>query len=585
MEQQRILLFAGLFFVSYLLWVAWQEQFHPQAPAVGTTATTVVQDKATLPTGENSQLPEGGDANTQLPVTPTIPGETANTNELSKIANSTLLKSGKSIKVKTDTFAINIDLLEGDIRKVDLVKYPVEIDKPDVPFELLNDSGNLLFVAQSGFMALPGNKSAALQVVPSAKSPYTTASSSYDMGANDQLIVDLNWTSPEGVQIIKRFEFQRDSYLIKVKHIVKNKSQKDWQGVLRLRLLRGEPTQSNSMLTGTYSYTGGVIYSEEERYEKYNFSDMADEDLSRDVTGGWIAMIQHYFLGSWVPDSKTAQHFYSTDLGQGRYYLGMNSGWVKVAKNTEQEIQSQLYLGPKIQPVLESIAPGLELTVDYTFLTVIAKPLYIALHYIHKLVGNWGWAIIFLTILIKAIFYKLSETQYKSMANMKRVQPRMAALKERFGDDRQAYQKAMMELYKKEKFNPMGGCLPMLVQIPVFIALYWVLLESVEMRQAPFMLWINDLSTKDPYYVLPVLMGLTMFLQQKLNPTMVDPIQAKVMMMLPFIFTVFFAFFPSGLVLYWVVNNSLSILQQQYITKIVLEKGAHGKADKSKKKK
>jgi len=590
MEQQRILLFASLFFISYLLYVAWQDQFYPTTSPVATTPTAVVQNNgsAALNTSNiNSQLPAGADANTQLPtstvVAPIIPGAPAATvlNNNSK----TILQSGNQVTITTDTFSIDIDLLEGDIRRVNLLKYPIELGKPDTTIQMLSDSGKLLFVAQSGFMTLPNTKTTALQTVPSAKSPYTSVSSSYDLGSNDQLSVDLNWTSPEGVQIIKRFEFERDSYLIKVKHIVKNNSQQDWQGILRHRLLRNEPTESSSMLTGNRSYTGGVIYSDEERYEKYKFGDMEDEDLSRDVTGGWIAMIQHYFLGAWIPDAKQAQHYFSTNLGQNNYYLGMNSGWVKVAKGSEQEVSSQLYIGPKIQPVLEKISPGLELTVDYTFLTVIAKPLYIALNFIHSWVGNWGWAIIFLTILIKLVFYKLSETQYKSMANMKRVQPRMAALKERFGDDKKAYQKAMMELYKKEKFNPMGGCLPMLVQIPVFIALYWVLLESVEMRQAPFMLWINDLSAKDPYFVLPIVMGLTMFLQQRLNPTMADPIQAKVMMMLPFIFTIFFAFFPSGLVLYWVVNNSLSILQQQYITKIVIAKGGLGKSDKSKKKK
>ncbi|VAX01817.1 Inner membrane protein translocase and chaperone YidC, long form [hydrothermal vent metagenome] len=586
MEQQRILLFASLFFVGYLLWAAWQDQFHPKVPVVASTpATSVIKGNAKLPSNDNSQLPAGSDinVNTQLPKSPTIPGASKADSSMTTLAKGSVLQSGERITIKTDTFSIDIDLLEGDIRNVDLLKYPVELEKPDKPIRLLSDSGSLLFVAQSGFMTLPKSKTSALQVVPSASSPYTSASSRYDMGSDNQLTVDLNWSSAQGIKIIKRYQFQRDSYLIKVKHIVSNQSELDWQGVLRHRLLRGEPTDGNSMFTGTYSYTGGVIYSDAERYEKYSFSDMADQDLSRDVTGGWIAMIQHYFLGAWVPESKLAQHYYSTKLGQGQFYLGMNSGWVTVAKNAEQEINSQLYLGPKIQPVLEEISPGLELTVDYTFLTVIAKPLYIALNFIHSWVGNWGWAIIFLTILIKAVFYKLSETQYRSMANMKRVQPRMAALKERFEGDRQGYQKAMMDLYKKEKFNPMGGCLPMLVQIPVFIALYWVLLESVEMRQAPFMLWINDLSTKDPYFVLPIIMGLTMFIQQKLNPTMVDPIQAKVMMMLPFIFTIFFAFFPSGLVLYWVVNNSLSILQQQYITKIVLENGGSGKSKNKKK--
>ncbi|MCW8828659.1 MAG: membrane protein insertase YidC, partial [Gammaproteobacteria bacterium] len=300
------------------------------------------------------------------------------------------------------------------------------------------------------------------------------------------------------------------------------------------------------------------------------FDDMRKETLSRNIEGGWAAMIQHYFLSAWVPQPDEAANYYSKAPGGNRYILGMVSPAMSVAPGESQSISSRLYVGPKLQDQLEEVAKGLELTVDYGFLTVIAKPLFWMLELIHSFVGNWGWSIILITIMIKAAFYKLSETSYKSMAQMRKLQPRLKQLKERFGDDKQKLNEAMMKMYREEKINPLGGCLPILVQIPVFIALYWMLLESVEMRQAPFMFWIQDLSIKDPYFVLPVLMGITMFIQHRLNPTPLDPIQARVMMILPIAFTFFFMFFPAGLVLYWVVNNTLSIAQQYYITRVVI---------------
>jgi YidC/Oxa1 family membrane protein insertase len=280
-------------------------------------------------------------------------------------------------------------------------------------------------------------------------------------------------------------------------------------------------------------------------------------------------MIQHYFLSAWIPDAAEPNLYYTKVLPPARYVLGLVGPELTVPPGQTQLFSSRLYVGPKLQDHLAEIAPGLELTVDYGMLTVLAKPIFWLLKRIHDLVGNWGWAIIILTLLIKLAFYKLSETSYKSMANMRKLAPRLQALKERYGDDRQKLNQAMMEMYRKEKINPLGGCLPILVQIPVFIALYWVLLESVELRQAAFILWLKDLSSPDPYYVLPLIMGVTMFIQQKLNPAPMDPMQAKVMMILPFVFTVFFAFFPAGLVLYWVTNNILSIAQQWVITRRV----------------
>jgi YidC/Oxa1 family membrane protein insertase len=313
-----------------------------------------------------------------------------------------------------------------------------------------------------------------------------------------------------------------------------------------------------------------VYYNEEDKYTKFSFDDMEDEKLKINSTGGWIAMIQHYFLSAWIPAQEGTNLVYSissTNRYPATYTIGMRSANKTVTNGGSAEFNSQFFVGPKLVERLEEITPGLDLTVDYGVLTFLSKPLYWLLSFYHSYVGNWGLAIILLTFTIKAVFYKLSEASYRSMARMRKVAPRLKKLKERHGDDRQKMNQAMMELYKTEKINPMGGCLPMLVQIPVFIALYWALLETVALRQAPFILWIQDLSVMDPYYVMPVIMGISMFIQQRLNPAPPDPIQAKVMMALPFVFTIFFAFFPAGLVLYWIVNNSLSIAQQWVITK------------------
>ena len=321
------------------------------------------------------------------------------------------------------------------------------------------------------------------------------------------------------------------------------------------------------MFSGVYTYTGGVISTPEEKYQKVSFDSMAEKNLNLTVKGGWVAMIQHYFLAALAPGPEQTDTFYSKVIDGGRYVLGMLGQPQTIAPGSTGEFSTRLYAGPKLQHVLAEVAPNLQLTVDYGIFTVIAEPLFWLLRMIHKVVGNWGWAIIILTILIKAVFFKLSETSYRSMAQMRTLAPKINSLKERYGDDKQRLNQAMMELYKKEKINPLGGCLPIAVQIPVFIALYWMLLESVELRHAPFMFWIHDLSVKDPYYVLPIIMGITMVAQQKLNPPPADPTQAKLMMILPLVFTVMFLWFPAGLVLYWTVSNILSIAQQYAITK------------------
>ena len=304
-----------------------------------------------------------------------------------------------------------------------------------------------------------------------------------------------------------------------------------------------------------------------DEYQKISFDDMHDESLDVSTKGGWTAMIQHYFASAWIPPAEQENHFYTKELKDGRYVIGTYSPPVTVEANTEAQFVSRLFAGPKIQPMMEKISTGLELTVDYSVLTFIGKPIYWLLNKIHNVIGNWGVAIIGVTLCIKLLFFPLSQASFKSMAKMRKIQPRLKELQERFADDRPRFNNEMMALYKKEKVNPLGGCLPILIQIPVFMALYWVLSETVEFRQAPFMLWIQDLSIQDPFFILPLIMGVTMKIQQGLNPAPIDPIQAKVMKMFPIVFTIFFLFFPAGLVLYWVVNNTLSIIQQTYITK------------------
>lgn len=549
MDTQRLLLFVGLSLVLFLLWDAWQREVNPppEKPVV-TRQSVAPATPSDVPVGAEAR--PAADAPSQVP------------------AGDDVVQRSESLEIKTDVIRAVIDTHGGDLRQVDLLQYPDKPQEPDVPFRLMNDSLPQLFIAQSGFANKRARDDGTIVAAPNHHTVYQGRTEKDEQGVVRAI---LEWTSPEGMKFSKIYIFQPDSYVIEVQHQVQNPTTQPWHGNLYQQLQRSGEEPSGG-LGATYTYTGGVIWSEEEKYEKIKFGTMEDEDLAREITGGWSAMIQHYFLGAWVPANDVPYTYYTRALPRDIYVLGMKAAEeLSVAPQSSQTISSQLYAGPKLQHVLEEMSPGLELTVDYGILTIIAKPLFWLLGKIHGFVGNWGWAIILLTMLIKLAFYKLSETSYKSMAHMRKVQPRLQSIKEQYGNDRQKLNQAMMDIYKKEKINPLGGCLPILVQIPVFIALYWMLLESVELRQAPWILWITDLSAKDPYFVLPILMGATMLIQQKLNPTPIDPIQAKVMMALPFVFTVFFLFFPAGLVLYWVVNNTLSIAQQWYITRIVIK--------------
>jgi YidC/Oxa1 family membrane protein insertase len=474
----------------------------------------------------------------------------------------TALQQGQRIRVTTDTLDLVIDTVGGDIRDAKLLQYGATHD-PEQPFHLMSDSGALTYVAQNGI----ATQAAAVLPAPNHKAVYQAAQSEYQL-QGDTLVVPMTWEQ-DGVKVTKTYTFKKGQYLIDIAYKVENQTEQAWSGSLYSQLVRNRHNPEENWMM--YTYTGPVLYdgNAEEKYVKHSFDDLNKETVSgKTVTGGWGAMIQQYFLTAIIPDQAAQNSYYAKPVGDDRYAVGVVEPLVTVAPGAQGELSSKIYIGPEVQDHLAEIAPGLELTIDYGMLTFIAEPIFWLLKQIHNLVGNWGVAIILLTLLIKLAFYKLSETSYRSMARLKKFQPKLQQLKENYGDDKVIFQQKMMKLYKEEKINPLGGCLPIFIQMPVFIALYWVLLYSVEMRQAPFMLWIQDLSAQDPYFILPIIMGITMYIQQKLNPSaMMDEMQQKVMKMLPFIFTIFFLWFPAGLVLYWVVNNILSVAQQWYITK------------------
>ncbi|WP_069471719.1 membrane protein insertase YidC [Candidatus Marithrix sp. Canyon 246] len=552
MDNFRLILIIGLAMVSLMMYQEWQQDY-------GSTVTSK-QNSPTIDSAGKEATVGNSSLDLELPQTP-------NSVKMSSVdlpsAQQRVLTSDSRIYIETDTLKVELDTKGGDVRAVDLVKYPIDVNKPENPFRLMNDKLPNLFVAQSGL--LPKENA------PTHQAIYTSTQKNYRLhDGSNQLEVILKWQNDQGIEVNKIYTFKRDSYAINVDYVVKNNSDKAWQGRLYGQIQRSPADLGGSRFL--YTYMGGAISSPETLYEKISFDDIKDGSFTQENregwANGWVAMLQHYFVSAWIPERDTVYNYYTKVLPTGnRHVLGLYGPEQTVAANQQHTFKMQFYTGPKDQKNLAELAPGLELTVDYGFLWFIAQPLFWLLDHIHDLVGNWGWSIILLTILIKLAFFHLSATSYKSMANMRRLQPRLVSLKERYADDKTRLNKAMMDLYKKEKINPLGGCLPILVQIPVFIALYWVLLESVELRQAPFILWLNNLSEPDPFFVLPLVMGATMLIQHHLNPAPVDPVQQKVMLMLPIVFTVFFAFFPAGLVLYWTVNNILSISQQWVITK------------------
>ncbi len=539
-----MILWMALAFVLMLIWQSWQKEYGPK-PEVASPSV---------------QQSEGGEPAAAVPKVPSA--------GVSEVEPRDALESGRRIRVHTDLLDVEIDTVGGDLRQVDLIAYPVSIEQPDTPLRLMSDAEGRLFVLQSGLLSAEGKAKAIDHHVR-----FTAERDEYRMKeGQDRLVVRLDWNGDQGLHVTKIYIFRRGSYAFDVRYKVENGGKDVWKGHLYQQLQRIPPPEKRGMFA-MRTYTGGVISGvdpasgEELRYQKIRFEDMVESPVNRDMKGGWEAMIQHYFLVATIPNQEEINHFYSKRVADSRYVLGMVEKSPRVVEpGGQEEFGFTVYAGPKLKDDLEVLAPHLELTVDYGYLTIIANPIFWLLHKIHYLIGNWGWSIIILTILIKLAFFPLSAASYRSMANMRKLAPRLKSIKERYADDKEAYQRAMMDLYKKEKINPLGGCLPILIQIPVFIALYWVLLESVELRQAPWIGWIKDLSIRDPYFVLPLIMGASMFAQYKLNPQPPDPLQAKIMMYMPIVFTVFFLFFPAGLVLYWVVNNVLSIAQQWYIT-------------------
>ena len=538
MDTFRTMLYAALVMVIFMMWQAWEKDYgQTNAPVMTQSTSSAITPSAP------------GDA----PQAPIVANNAAGM----RSAPDVVAVNGKRIKVHTDVYDIELNTRGGDLKKVYLLNYPINAKTPDQPFALMNDD-SYVFISQSGLLG--GD-------VPNHAAIYSSSADSYNLKEGEEkLEVILHWQSAQGLYVDKVYTFYRGRYNFDLEYRVTNNTGSAWQGSMYRQFKRTEDTgvETSRFL---YTYTGGVISKEDNPYEKIDFSDMEDKDLKQEVNQGWVAMIQHYFVGAWLGDKADTNHLYTKVYDGNKYVIGIVTPQASIASGSTGVIKARAYVGPKLQEELAELAPNLQLTVDYGWLTILAEPIFWFMKWIYTVVGNWGWTIILLTLSIKLVFYKLSETSYKSMANLRRVSPRLKTLKERFGDDKQGMQQAMMKIYKEEKINPLGGCLPILVQIPVFIALYWVLLESVEMRHAPFIFWLDDLSSKDPYYILPLLMGASMLIQQKLNPAPLDPVQAKIMMMLPIVCTVFFAFFPSGLVLYWVVNNILSISQQWVITK------------------
>ncbi|MEM7565464.1 MAG: membrane protein insertase YidC [Pseudomonadota bacterium] len=499
MDNSRLFLYAGLLFVGMLIYQQWQVDYGPQpvAPAAETTVSENEASRSEFIVADD--LPDQADEITASDTT----GSSSSTSSAEADVPQAQL-----IRIDTDVIQAWIDTRGGIIRSVRLKKYPTSLEEPDNWLDLVHSEVKSSHILQSGLI----NKSS---WAPTHHSIYRVDQNIFELeeGA-DELIVPLYW-SQDGLEVVKQYRFTRGDYLASVEHLVSNQSDQDWQGSQYRQLQRTRPLDESRLL---YTYTGGVYYNEEIKYEKYDFDDMEDEALNLQSTGGWIAMIQHYFMSAWVPDQNEKNLVYSianTKKSPATYTIGLRSSNQIISAGDQGEFKSLFYVGPKLVKRLEEIAPGLDLTVDYGVLTFLSKPLYWLLAWYHGFVGNWGLAIILLTFTIKAVFYKLSETSYRSMAKMRKVSPRLKTLKERFGDDRQKMNQAMMELYKSEKINPMGGCLPILVQIPVFIALYWALLESVDLRQAPFFLWIQDLSVRDPFFVLPIIMGVSMVIQKR----------------------------------------------------------------------
>ncbi|GAB3672891.1 membrane protein insertase YidC [Salinisphaera aquimarina] len=583
MENIRFALLCAVGVICFFLYQAWQTDYAPtHADATASNSQATAQNNTRSDDDDVPSLssaPEAGGVSEN-----NDRGNADNGSDIARDTGAPVVEQAKRVHVVTDKLDIIIDTKGGDLRKVELRGVPLSSDKPDTNLRLINDSAPNFFIAQSGLVA-SGAKA------PDHNSTYQAEKTEYELADGENTLeVPLTWTNNSGHQVTKTYTFTRDSYRIGLQHKVVNNADSDWKLSQYVRFWRA-PYEITGDVPFAKAFFGIGWYQKKDGGDNYSYKtedhdDLGEEPLELTQQGGWVAMIQHYFIGAAIPPPDSKARFFGRQKdvpnANGGFATGFIGAQQDVAAHSQTDFDATLFVGPKLQDQLDSVAPGLGLAVDYGWLTVLAKPIFWVLEHLHALVGNWGVSIILLTFLIKLVFYKLSETQYRAMARMRKFAPRMTQLKEQYGDDRQKLQAKMMELYKKEGFNPLAGCWPMLVQMPVFISLYWVLRESVELRHAPFMLWIQDLSAPDPYYILPVLFGVTMFLQQRLtaNVTM-DPMQQRMMQIMPVGLAVFFAFFPAGLVLYWCTNNMLSIGQQWYIYRKLDAEGLGHKAANS----
>ncbi|RZV38157.1 MAG: membrane protein insertase YidC [Chromatiales bacterium] len=566
MDNQRLLIWALFAFLAWITYQTWVTDYAPKpVPPVTAEAT---ESLTALPevVGESDELPAISDAGTPdaPPTTPDVAGEPA------------VSTAAPTVTISTDVFDVVISTKGGTLQGATLKKYPVAKDSPDVLVQLLATEGKEFGLIESGVRAADGGAEA------THLETFAAARSRYELGDADELVVPFTWQDASGITVEKRFRFSRGSYEIGLEQVVSNGSGAPWRGAEYVRIKRHSAEQERSMFdVDSYSFIGPIVY-DGDKSEKLKRDDLIDDGrYEYSAQQGWIGSIQHHFLSAVVPTPGVDYKYDVAVSGNVSTSSTIRRSLVAITPGASETFATTVFVGPKLQEQLEQIDKSLKLTVDYGWLTIISQPLFWLLSFVHGYVANWGVAIILVTFLIKLAFYKLTESSGRSMAKMRQIQPRMKALQDRYKDDRQALSQAMMELYKREKVNPAAGCLPILIQMPFFLAFYWVLLESVEMRQAPFALWITDLSTRDPYFILPLIMGAAMFGQQKLNPAPADPVQAKVMQIMPVMFTVFFAFFPSGLVLYWVTNTLLSIAQQWKVNKVV---EAESKAQKAGKK-
>ncbi|SMB78594.1 protein translocase subunit yidC [Pasteurella testudinis DSM 23072] len=540
MNSKRSLLVIALLFISFLVYQQWQIDYVLPKPVAAETTTV----------NNGSDTPSASTSGTAAVDTQT---------------------TGRVITVESDVLSLKIDTLGGDVVDSDLLKYDAELNS-NTPFSLMQNDNNLVYIAQSGLIGKNGIDT------PAGRAQYQISGDNFKLAdGQDQIRIPLT-LEKDGVQVIKTFTLTRGSYAVEVDYQITNQSGQaiELQPYAQIKHTLVDHSTNLAMPT----YTGGAYSSSETNYKKYSFEDMQKANLAIATKQGWVALLQHYFVTAWIPDQHSDNQLY-TSTNKDFAFIGFRAPTEVIADGASQTISSKLWTGPKLQNQMEAAAPNLDLTVDYGWAWFIAKPLFKLLQFIQSIVSNWGLAIIGVTIVVKAILYPLTKAQYTSMAKMRMLQPRMQELRERFGDDRQRMSQEMMKMYKEEKVNPLGGCLPILLQMPIFIALYWTFMEAVELRHAPFFGWIQDLSAQDPYYILPLLMGGSMFLLQKMSPTPVaDPTQQKIMMFMPVIFTVFFLWFPAGLVLYWLVSNVITIIQQQLIYRGLEKKGLHSRGKK-----